>query len=73
MDRLRARPGQRGPGDELPPVPGPGRGIEGVEPKLAEDPIINIPDAKIEMYETQLQTAKGTQMRDRIYTEFKAA
>ena len=47
--------------------------IEGVEPKLAEDPVINIPDAKIQMYETQLQTAKGTQMRDRIYTEFKAA
>ena len=53
--------------------PVPVTGIEGVEPKLAEDPVINIPDAKIQMYETQLQTAKGTQMRDRIYTEFKAA
>ena len=53
--------------------PVPVTGIEGVEPKLAEDPVINIPDEKIQRYETQLQTAKGTQMRDRIYTEFKAA
>ena len=53
--------------------PVPVADIQGVEPKLAADPVINIPDAKIEMYETQLQTARGTQMRDRIYTEFKAA
>ncbi len=40
---------------------------------LAQDPVINIPQDKIESYETQLQTAKGQQLRDRIYTEFKAA
>jgi hypothetical protein len=35
--------------------------------------VINIPDEKIQGYETQLQTPKGTQQRDRAYTEFKAA
>jgi spermidine/putrescine transport system substrate-binding protein len=53
--------------------PVPVQGIQGVEPKLAKDPIINIPDATIARYETQLQTLKGTQQRDRAYTEFKAA
>jgi spermidine/putrescine transport system substrate-binding protein len=53
--------------------PVPVEGIQGVEPKLAKDPVINIPDEKIQGYETQLQTPKGTQQRDRAYTEFKAA
>jgi spermidine/putrescine-binding protein len=53
--------------------PVPVEGIQGVDPALAEDPVIDIPNAAIERYETQLQTPKGTQMRDRIYTEFKAA
>jgi len=53
--------------------PVPVEGIKGVEPKLAKDPVINIPDEKIQGYETQLQTPKGTQQRDRAYTEFKAA
>ena len=48
-------------------------GIEGVDPELAEDPIINVPDEKIDGYETQMQTPKGRQQRDRAYTEFKAA
>jgi spermidine/putrescine transport system substrate-binding protein len=53
--------------------PVPVEGIQGVEPSLAKDPIINIPSATIDRYETQLQTLKGTQQRDRAYTEFKAA
>jgi spermidine/putrescine-binding protein len=53
--------------------PVPVEGIQGVEPALANDPIINIPSDTIDRYETQLQTLKGTQQRDRAYTEFKAA
>ena len=53
--------------------PVPVEGMRGVDPKLASDPIIDIPDEKIQGYETQLQTPRGTQMRDRAYTEFKAA
>ena len=48
-------------------------GIKGVDPKLAKDPVINISDAKIEGYESQIETAKGLQQRNRAYTEFKAA
>jgi spermidine/putrescine-binding protein len=51
----------------------PVEGMTGVDPKLASDPIIDIPDEKIQGYETQLQTPRGTQLRDRAYTEFKAA
>ena len=40
---------------------------------LANDPLIMLPDETIARYETQLQTAKGLQQRERIYTEFKAA
>jgi spermidine/putrescine-binding protein len=53
--------------------PVPVEGMTGVDPKLASDPIIAVPDEKIQGYETQLQTPRGTQMRDRAYTEFKAA
>ena len=53
--------------------PVPVEGIQGVEEDLANDPVINISQEKIQSYETQLQTAKGQQLRDRIYTEFKAA
>ena len=53
--------------------PVPVEGIVGVDPALAEDPVINIPQDKLESYETQLQTASGQRLRDRIYTEFKAA
>jgi spermidine/putrescine transport system substrate-binding protein len=53
--------------------PVPVTGIEGVDPKLAEDPVINIPDEKIEGYESQIETAKSLQQRNRAYTEFKAA
>ena len=53
--------------------PVPVEGIKGVEPELAKDPVINIPDEKIEGYESQLETAKGLQQRNRAYTEFKAA
>src|SRR5215217_3300861 len=48
-------------------------GIQGVDPKLAKDPIIVVAPDKIEKYETQLQTPKSVQQRDRAYTEFKAA
>lgn len=53
--------------------PVPVEGIKGVNPDLVKDPIISIPSAKLEGYETQLQTPKGTAQRDRAYTEFKAA
>jgi spermidine/putrescine-binding protein len=53
--------------------PVPVEGIQGVDSDLAADPVINIEQAQIERYETQLQTASGQQLRDRIYTEFKAA
>lgn len=48
-------------------------GIQGVEESLANDPIINLSDEVISRYETQLQTPRGQQQRERIYTEFKAA
>jgi spermidine/putrescine transport system substrate-binding protein len=51
----------------------PVEGIKGVDPALANDPIIDIPDEKIEGYEAQIDTAKGLQQRNRAYTEFKAA
>jgi spermidine/putrescine transport system substrate-binding protein len=51
----------------------PVKGIQGVDPELAKDPIIAIPNETIQRYETQLQTPKGQQLRDRAYTEFKAA
>jgi len=53
--------------------PVPVEGITGVEESLANDPVINIPDEKIQGYESQLETAKGLQQRNRAYTEFKAA
>jgi spermidine/putrescine transport system substrate-binding protein len=53
--------------------PVPVEGIKGVDPKLANDPVINIPSEKIEGYESQIETAKGLQQRNRAYTEFKAA
>jgi spermidine/putrescine transport system substrate-binding protein len=51
----------------------PVEGIKGVDPELANDPVINIPNEKIEGYEAQIDTAKGLQQRNRAYTEFKAA
>ena len=53
--------------------PVPVEGIKGVEPKLAKDPVINIPDEKIQGYEALVDTAKSLQQRNRAYTEFKAA
>jgi hypothetical protein len=53
--------------------PVPVEGIKGVDPKLANDPVINVPNAKIEAFQSQIQTAKGLQQRNRAYTEFKAA
>jgi spermidine/putrescine-binding protein len=53
--------------------PVPIEGIKGVDPKLANDPVVNIPNEKIEGYEAQIDTAKGLQQRNRAYTEFKAA
>ena len=46
--------------------PVPVEGIKGVEPDLANDPVINIPDEKIQGYESQLETAKGLQQRNRV-------
>jgi spermidine/putrescine transport system substrate-binding protein len=53
--------------------PVPVTGIQGVDPELANDPVINVPDEKIQGYESQIQTARGLQQRNRAYTEFKAA
>ena len=53
--------------------PVPVEGIKGVDPELANDPVINIPGEKIQGYEAQIDTAKGLQQRNRAYTEFKAA
>jgi spermidine/putrescine transport system substrate-binding protein len=53
--------------------PVPVEGITGVEPALAKDPVINIPSEKIDGYESQTETAKGLEQRNRAYTEFKAA
>ena len=53
--------------------PVPVEGMKGVNPKLAKDPVVNIPDEKIQGYESQIETAKGLQQRNRAYTEFKAA
>jgi spermidine/putrescine transport system substrate-binding protein len=53
--------------------PVPVEGIKGVDPELANDPVINIPNENIEGYEAQIDTAKGLQQRNRAYTEFKAA
>jgi spermidine/putrescine transport system substrate-binding protein len=53
--------------------PVPVVGIQGVDKDLAKDPVINIPDEKIQGYESQIETARGLQQRNRAYTEFKAA
>jgi spermidine/putrescine transport system substrate-binding protein len=53
--------------------PVPVVGIKGVDPKLAADPVVNIPDEKLQGYESQIETARGLQQRNRAYTEFKAA
>src|SRR5918998_2923625 len=53
--------------------PVPVKEIEGVDKDLAKDPVINIPDEKIQEYESQVETANGLQQRNRAYTEFKAA
>jgi spermidine/putrescine-binding protein len=53
--------------------PVPVKDIKGVEPALAKDPVINITDAQIEGYESQIETARSLQQRNRAYTEFKAA
>ena len=47
--------------------------IEGVDPDLAEDPVINVSDEAISGYESQIETPKGLEQRNRAYTEFKAA
>jgi spermidine/putrescine transport system substrate-binding protein len=47
--------------------------IEGVDPDLANDPVINITDDQIAQYESQIETPKSLEQRNRAYTEFKAA
>jgi spermidine/putrescine transport system substrate-binding protein len=54
--------------------PVPVRGVEQFAPKaIVNDPVIYVDQAKIANYETQVQTPRGQQQRDRLYTEFKAA
>ena len=45
--------------------PVPVIGIKGVDPELAKDPVVNIPDEKLQGYESQIETAKGLQQRNR--------
>ena len=47
--------------------------IEGVDPDLADDPVIAITDEQIAQYESQIETPTGLEQRNRAYTEFKAA
>ena len=47
--------------------------IEGVDPDLADDPTIAITDEQIGQYESQIETPKSLEQRNRAYTEFKAA
>jgi len=54
--------------------PVPVTGVEGLADKaIIANPVIYVDEAKLAKYETQLQTPKGQQLRDRAYTEFKAA
>jgi spermidine/putrescine transport system substrate-binding protein len=53
--------------------PVPVKEIEGVDPDLADDPVINVPDEKIAGYQSIVETPKNLQQRNRAYTEFKAA
>ncbi len=46
--------------------------IEGVDPDLAEDPVITSPRA-IAGLRSQIETPKSLEQRNRAYTEFKAA
>jgi spermidine/putrescine-binding protein len=52
----------------------PVTGVEQFAPKeIVDNPVIYVDQAKIANYETQVITPKGQQLRDRAYTEFKAA
>ena len=54
--------------------PVPVTGVEEFAPKkIVENKVIYVDEAKIANYETQVITPKGQQLRDRAYTEFKAA
>lgn len=54
--------------------PVPVNGVEKFAPKaIVDNPVIYVDQAKIAAYETQVITPKGQQLRDRAYTEFKAA
>lgn len=54
--------------------PVPVKGVAEIADKaIVDDPVIYVDPTKIAGYETQLQTPKGQQQRDRLYTEFKAA
>src|SRR5918993_1525056 len=41
--------------------------MEGLDPDLAKDPVINVPDEKISGYESQIETPKGLEQRNRAY------
>ena len=54
--------------------PVPVKGVEDIaDKKITGNEVIYVPQEKLAKYETQLQTPKGQQLRDRAYTEFKAA
>ncbi len=54
--------------------PVPVRGVEDIADKaITGNPVIYVDPAQLEEYETQIQTPAGSRLRDRAYTEFKAA
>ncbi len=54
--------------------PVPVKGVQDIADKaITGNETIYVAQEKLAKYETQLQTPKGQQLRDRAYTEFKAA
>jgi spermidine/putrescine transport system substrate-binding protein len=54
--------------------PVPVKGVQELaDKKITGNETIYVPQEKLARYETQLQTPRGQQLRDRAYTEFKAA
>jgi hypothetical protein len=50
------------------------KGVQDIADKaITGNETIYVPQEKLAQYETQLQGRRGQQLRDRAYTEFKAA
>jgi spermidine/putrescine-binding protein len=69
-----ARPEYAARETEYHQYPVPVKGVQDIADKaITGNEVIYVPQEKLAKYETQLQTPKGQQLRDRAYTEFKAA